>query len=34
MLIDHEAGPMPLSSLLPEAFGPENLNDSRNARRP
>src|SRR5690348_4156067 len=33
MLIDHAAGPMPLTSLLPEAFGPENLNDSRNARR-
>jgi cytidine deaminase len=25
MLIDHPAGPRPLSDLLPEAFGPDDL---------
>ena len=25
MLIDHAAGPLPLSALLPEAFGPDDL---------
>ncbi len=34
MLIDHASGALPLSALLPEAFGPENLSDSRNAGRP
>jgi cytidine deaminase len=33
MLIDHECGAMPLRALLPEAFGPENLSDSRDAGR-
>jgi cytidine deaminase len=34
MLIDHAGGPMPLIALLPEAFGPQNLDDSNNAGRP
>lgn len=35
MLIDHASGALPLRALLPEAFGPENLSDSRNnAGRP
>jgi cytidine deaminase len=34
LLIDHASGPMPLRALLPEAFGPENLNDSHDAGRP
>jgi cytidine deaminase len=25
MLIDHPAGPRPLSDLLPDAFGPDDL---------
>ena len=25
MLIDHASGPLPLSSLLPYAFGPDDL---------
>jgi cytidine deaminase len=25
MLIDHASGPMPLANLLPEAFGPDDL---------
>jgi cytidine deaminase len=33
MLIDHASGAMPLRALLPEAFGPENLSDSRTAGR-
>jgi cytidine deaminase len=33
MLIDHASGAMPLRALLPEAFGPENLSDSRDAGR-
>ena len=26
MLIDHAAGPRPLAELLPDAFGPDDLN--------
>lgn len=33
MLIDHASGALPLRALLPEAFGPENLSDSRDAGR-
>jgi cytidine deaminase len=33
MLIDHASGALTLRALLPEAFGPENLSDSRNAGR-
>ncbi len=25
MLIDHQSGPLPLSDLLPHAFGPDDL---------
>ncbi|TWS19243.1 cytidine deaminase [Tsukamurella asaccharolytica] len=27
LLIDHRAGPVPLSRLLPDAFGPDDLNE-------
>jgi cytidine deaminase len=33
LLVDHPRGPLPLSALLPEAFGPENLNDSKDGGR-
>jgi cytidine deaminase len=28
MLIDHRSGPLPLSSLLPHAFGPDDLGEA------
>lgn len=34
MLIDHASGALPLRALLPEAFGPEHLSDSKDAGRP